>query len=101
MYNVAAGQVCDPAVLEGVPSEEVRDWTPFSLLKLREALGACSSRSAPGLDHVMWSHLKVLLSDTVASEVVLVLANACLWVRYWPSYFKESVLVIILKPGKP
>ena len=30
-----------------------------------------------------------------------VLANACLSLRHWPRHFKESVSVIIPKPGKP
>ena len=33
--------------------------------------------------------------------VVLTLADACLRVGYWPRHFKESVSVIIPKPGKP
>jgi hypothetical protein len=66
-----------------------------------DVLLACSSHSAPGPDHVTWTHLKRILPDSVISGKILSLADVCLQVGYWPSHFKESVLVIILKPGKP
>jgi hypothetical protein len=49
----------------------------------------------------MWSHLKRILLDSVVSGKVLSLADACLWVGYWLSHFKESVSVIIPKLGTP
>jgi hypothetical protein len=78
-----------------------RDWVGFSSHEMFDALSACLSCSAPGLDHVTWSHLKRILPDSVISGKILSLADACLWVGYWPSHFKESVSVIIPKPGKP
>ncbi|KXN80757.1 hypothetical protein AN958_07852 [Leucoagaricus sp. SymC.cos] len=101
MYNAASGQPCDVMVLEELSLLAERDWFPFSVLEVREALSACSSHFLPSPDHVTWVHLKELLSDDVIIGKVLALADACLMVRYWPSYFKESVSVIIPKPGKP
>jgi hypothetical protein len=78
-----------------------RDWVGFSSHEMFDALSACLSHSAPGPDHVTWSHLKRILPDSVVSGKILSLANACLWVGYWPTHFKESVSVIIPKPGEP
>ncbi|KXN91910.1 hypothetical protein AN958_11212 [Leucoagaricus sp. SymC.cos] len=48
----------------------------------------------------MWVHLKKLLSDDAVIRKFLSLADACLIVGYWPSHFKELILVIIPKPSK-
>jgi hypothetical protein len=66
-----------------------------------DVLSVYLSHSAPGPDNVTWTHLKRILPDSVISGKILSLAKVCLWVGYWPSHFKESVLVIIPKPGKP
>jgi hypothetical protein len=79
----------------------VRKWVPFSLKELVDSLSLCSNSSAPGLDHIGWYHLKLLAKDTHGVHVLLLLANACLQVGHWLATFKESLLVIIQKPGKP
>ena len=40
-----------------------RPWLPFSGLEIPEALVGCSGRSAPGPDHLTWSHIKRLALD--------------------------------------
>jgi len=100
-YNAASGRECDASILGVLDPLPEREWARFSHRELGDALRACSSPSAPGPDHITWSHLKMVLSDVKASVVVLTLADACLRVGYWPRHFKESVSVIIPKPGKP
>jgi hypothetical protein len=78
-----------------------RDWVGFSSREMFDVLSACLSHSAPGPDHVTWTHLKRILPDSIVSWEILSLADVCLWVGYWLTHFKESVLVIIPKPGKP
>jgi hypothetical protein len=73
----------------------------FSAAELEDALEACSSISSPGPDHVTWAHLKVVLATPGCTGRILALADACMAVGHWPSHFKESVSVIIPKPGKP
>ncbi|CAA7264637.1 unnamed protein product [Cyclocybe aegerita] len=84
-----------------LPDEPVREWADFSEHELLSALKGCSNSSAPGLDHVTWVHLKELLKDKHVLVLFIVLANACLRVGHWPHIFKESLLVIVLKPNKP
>jgi len=73
----------------------------FSVLEMMEALKACSNASAPGPDHITWRHLKSILADNTCATGMFSLANSCITLHHWPRHFKESVSVIILKPGKP
>jgi hypothetical protein len=100
-YNSAADRPV-PAVIDNyIPSSPLQEWTPFTLNELCESLEACSNTSAPGPDHLTWRHLKVLILDNDCARTLLSVGNACISLGHWPSYFKESVLVIIPKPGKP
>ncbi|KAJ3553847.1 hypothetical protein NP233_g12553 [Leucocoprinus birnbaumii] len=67
-----------PSTLD--PSPE-RDWLPFSRKGMMDALLACSSRSAPGPDHITWSHLKRTLPIEDVTEKFLAIADACIKVR--------------------
>jgi len=100
-YNSAANRPCDLSVLDDLPDLPAREWAPFSALELQEALAACSSLSSPGPDHVTWVHLKKIVAEPQCLDVSITLANSCLTVGRWPKHFKESVSVIIPKPGKP
>ena len=100
-YNSVADRPCDLSVLDGLPDLPAREWAPFSALELMEALAACSSLSSLGPDHVTWVHLKKIVAEPQCVNVFIKLANTCLTVGHWPKHFKESVLVIIPKPGKP
>ncbi|PPR05633.1 hypothetical protein CVT26_009312 [Gymnopilus dilepis] len=91
----------DISCLDDLEDTPVRDWVEFAGSELDDALRACSNNSAPGPDHITWKHLKVLNKDHDVHHVFLSLANACLRVGCWPSTFKESLSVIIPKPGKP
>ncbi|PPQ93963.1 hypothetical protein CVT25_014802, partial [Psilocybe cyanescens] len=101
-YNSASDRAFDIDILDSIPDMPVRGWVPFSALEMREALASCSNVSAPGPDHIKWSHLKMLMrGPTHVFTILLALANACLWVGHWPKHFKESMSVIIPKPNKP
>jgi hypothetical protein len=100
-YNAASRWQVDLSILNDLNSLPERDWVGFAPCKMFDALWACLSHSAPGPDHVTWTHLKRILLDSIVSGKILSLADACLQVGYWPSHFKESVSVIIPKLGKP
>jgi Endonuclease/Exonuclease/phosphatase family./Reverse transcriptase (RNA-dependent DNA polymerase). len=100
-YNAAANRPVQLSVLDEVPRQATRSWVPFSMLEMQEALKACSNVSAPGPDHITWRYLKFILADDTCAIGILSLANSCVVLQHWPSHFKESVSVIIPKPGKP
>jgi len=100
-YNSAADRPCNLSVLNELLDLSAWKWVPFSALELMEALATCSSLLSPGLDHGTWVHLKKIVAEPQCLNVFIKLANACLMVGRWPKHFKESVSVIIPKPGKP
>jgi hypothetical protein len=99
-YNSMANRPVDLSILNELHQEPEREWPEFSELELKQALDACSSRSSPGPNHVMWRHLKQILVLPVCTKVVLTLPNACIETGRWPKHFKESTSVIIPKPNK-
>ena len=100
-YNLASGRGVDLSVLDLLPTLQERDWPPFFALKLTDALSSCLSWSSPGLDHITWVHLKAVLEIEKLVQLLVTLADACIRVEHWPKHFKDSVSVIIPKPGKP
>nr|BAB32470.1 Pol-like protein Pol-2 [Tricholoma matsutake] len=100
-YNAASDRVVDLSILDELDPAPERAWIPFSVMELKEALNACSSRSAPGPDHVTWLHLKHWCSNPEVAGLITRIAEACITAGHWPAHFKESLSVIIPKPGKP
>ena len=100
-YNAAANRSVDLSVLDEVPSQATHSWVLFSLLEMQKAFQACSNVSVLGPDYITWQYLKTILANNTCAIGILSLANACLSLHHWPKHFKESVSVIIPKPGKP
>jgi hypothetical protein len=100
-YNAVLNRPVDTSILDDLPDEDEREWPEFLELELRQVLEVCSSRSAPGPDHITWRHLKLTLALPTCAKVLLALANGCINTGHWPKQFKESTSVIIPKPNKP
>ena len=56
--------------------------------------------SAPGPDKLSWRHLKHILKDKLCLGNIIKITNICIEVRYWPTHFKSSATIVILKPNK-
>ena len=76
-------------------------WASFSKEEFKITLGTCSNLSTPGLDKLLWRHLKSILNDEDCISSVIKIANTCIDLEYWPNHFKLSSMVIIPKPNKP
>jgi len=63
-------------------------------------LTGCSGQSAPGPDHVTWTHIKRLCANNDTLKLFVWIANSCTTAGFWPDCFKTSKTVIIPKPGK-
>ena len=100
-YNAAANHSVELSILDDVPYLVPRPWVSFSMLEMSEALKVCSNVSAPGPDYITWHYLKSILANDICASGILSLTNSCITLWYWPQHFKESVSVIISKPGKP
>ena len=60
----------------------------------------CNNSSTLGLDKLSWSHLKTVLKHDKYLTNIINIANACIDLGYWPSYFKRLIIVVIPKPNK-
>jgi hypothetical protein len=98
--NVASGLECEMESLNEFPAFPEREWLEFTSNEVHVGLAACAKSSAPGPDHITWSHLKLILVDVDTCDKVVDLTNACFEYGHWPTFFKESSSVIIPKPGK-
>ena len=86
--------------INNIPNHPTHDFLPISVHELWSALGKTSNTSAPGLDHLTWCHLKILLSMPACDKALVKLFNAIMTSGAWPQEFKEAVSIIIPKPKK-
>ena len=56
--------------------------------------------SAPDPDKISWKHLKLVVEDNECLRNIINIANICIDLGYWPTYFKTSLYIIIPKPNK-
>jgi len=99
-YNVAANHPFQLNILDDVSCLASWPWVSFFILKLNKTLKACFNISALDSDYVTWCYFKSILANNICAAGILSLANFCITLWHWSYYFKESVSVIIPKPGK-
>ena len=75
-------------------------WLPFSKAEFIDAISKYSNLSTLGPDHILWSHLKILIKNNKYITNFVKIANSCINLNYWLSYFKKSMSIIIPKPNK-
>ena len=83
-----------------MPNKEVTIWAPFSKAELINTIEKCNNSSTLGLDKLSWRHLKKIVKNEECIDKLIDIANAYINLGHWPSYFKISTTVIILKPNK-
>ena len=67
---------------------------------MMEVLAQCLGWSAPGPDHLTWTHLKHLMAYKEVASLFLWITNACLRVGVWLKELIESKTVVIPKLRK-
>ena len=75
-------------------------WKLFSKEEFRQAINKCNNSLAPGPNKLTWHHLKSILKQDTCLNNIISIADACINLEHWPSYFKYSSTVIIPKPNK-
>jgi len=73
---------------------------PFSKEEFKISIANCNNASTSGPNKLLWSYLKIILKDNKCLNSIIRIANACIKLGYWPSHFKRSTTVVILKPNK-
>jgi len=90
----------DIDVLDEIINKPTSPWPPFLKEEFKIAIANCNNASTPGPDKLSWSHLKIIFKDDKCLNSIICIANACIELEYWPSYFKRSTTVVIPKPNK-
>jgi len=99
-FNSAQMREVDLHVLDDIPGKSMKSWDLFSKQELIDVIDKCNNLSAPGPDKLTWSHIKFIIRNKECIFKFLDIANTCIDLGYWPSHFKISTTVIILKPNK-
>jgi len=75
-------------------------WAPFSKEELKQVIAKYNDSLAPGLDKLLWRHLKIIIKQDECLTNITNIANVCINLGHWPDYFKHSSTIIIPKPNK-
>ena len=99
-FNSAQSCQVDIRLLEEIPSKKGLAWAPFFKEELLQAIKKCNNLSSPGLDKLLWRHIKIILKNDDCISKLIDIANACIDLGYWPNHFKMLTTVIIPKLNK-
>jgi len=99
-FNTALNRQVDLNILSDINCKPTLQWYPFSKKEFKQAISKCNDSSAPGLDKLMWCHLKSIVNQDDCLVNIINIANLCFNLGYWPNYFKYSSTIIISKPNK-
>jgi len=99
-YNSAKNRPINASFLNKTPQANQILWLPFSKQEFKDAIAKCSSSLTPGLDYISWRYLKSLITNNRCLLKIIQIANMCIDLKFWPSYFKSSTIVVIPKPNK-
>jgi len=90
----------DIDILDEIADKPTSPWPSFSKEEFRLALSSCNNSSVPGPNKLTWSYLKIILKDDECLNIIIHIANTCIELGYWPSHFKRSTTIVILKLNK-
>ena len=78
----------------------ISEWPHFLKEEFRNTFRKYSNSSTSRSDHISWRYLKIVVNNDKCLFNIINIANTCINLRYWPSHFKTSTLIIIPKPNK-
>ena len=90
----------DWTFINSLPTSIERDFPPVSVAEIADNLKLMSNLSAPGEDHLMWRHLKLIIDSPGPQADLTLLFNRILDESLWPTQLKVVNSVIIPKPKK-
>jgi len=99
-FNTALNHCVDPNILHDIEHKPTSRWYPFSKEEFKQAISKCNDSSAPGSDKLTWHHLKYIIKQDECLINIINIADACINLGHWPSYFKCLSMVVIPKPNK-
>ena len=99
-FNTALHRQVDINILDEIRNKQVATWALFSKEEFKIAINSCNNLSTPGLDKLLWNHIKSILKHNDCPSNIIIITNAYINLGYWPNHFKRSLTVIIPKPNK-
>ena len=99
-FNIALHCSIKDNVLDEINSILLSSWDLFSEEEFTNALAKYNNLSTPSLDKLLWSYLKHIFKNKVCLNNIIRIANVCLDLGHWPSHFKISTTIVILKSNK-
>ena len=75
-------------------------WISFSEKEFISSIAMCNNLSTSGPDKLLWRYLKSIIKDKTCLKEIINIANVCFELGHWPSHFKISTTIIILKLNK-
>jgi len=72
----------DIDVLDKIIDKPTSSWPLFSKEEFKIAIANCNNTSIPGLDKLLWSHLKIILKDDECLNSIIRIANVCIELGY-------------------
>ena len=83
-----------------IPSKLTTRWKPFSEDEFKSAILKCNNELTPRPDKLFWRHIKKIIQNEACLWNIINIADTCINLGHWPSYFKTLLSIIILKPNK-
>ena len=100
LFNFTQVREVNLCFLDEIPDKTTTVWNLFSKKKLIDMIEKYNNSSAPGLDKLIWNHLKSIIKSEDCICKFIDIANACINLGHWLSHFKTSTTVVIPKPNK-
>ena len=98
-FNTAQFHYTDKNILNEIGLFTSTSWKQFLEEEFTSAITKCNNLSALSLDKLLWRYFKHILKDKLCLKNIIKIANMCIEVGYWPTYFKTLITIIILKPN--
>jgi len=99
-FNMAQYCFIDKEILNKLESFMKLIWNLFSEEEFTSTLTKCNNLSTPSPNKLVWRHFKHILKNSTCLKNIINITNMCLKLGYWPSHFKTSTTIVILKPNK-
>ena len=99
-FNTTLNCQVDLNILNEVERKPSCPWSPFSKEEFKSVISKYSDLSVPGLDKLMWYHLKFIVNQDTCLTNIINIANSCINLGYWLKYFKYMSTIIIPKSNK-
>ena len=82
LFNTALHCHVDINILNEIDDKLLSSWNLFSKKEFMRAITNCNNSFIPGLDKLLWSHLKTILKDNGCLSNIIRIAKTCINLCY-------------------